>query len=302
MSLTQIEIDILKDVIVRASGNRFSDSQSYLLESRLLPVAKTAGLPDVSALAHELRRGSGGPLADQVAQAMTINETSFFRDQQPFDTLQNDMIPELLRRRCSERRLSIWSAASSSGQEAYSIAMVVREAFPQLETWDVEIAATDLSDEMVERVREGRYSQYEVGRGLPARFLVKYFERTGLNWVIRPEIRRLVKPRKLNLLQPGIVTKKYDVVFLRNVLIYFDEQSKLQILNHIRQSMRDDGYLILGGGETLFNSNLPFQRSRIANCGCFQPTTAEQTVSLPSFAESGRAFSLAGHGSSRVRQ
>lgn len=271
MSLVATDIEFLSRAIAERSGNVVSAAQSYLLESRLNPVAKAAGLEDVHALVAELKSNPRNPLYERVTAAMTINETSFFRDMQPFDALKKAILPELIKQRQPLRSLSIWSAAASSGQEAYSIALMLRTFFPELATWRVRIPATDFSNEMVERVRKGVYSQFEVNRGLPAAMLVKNFDRDGLNWQAKPELRAMVEARQMNLVENWPVTIRHDVVFLRNVLIYFDMATKQRILNRVHQSMKPDGYLFLGGGETLIQLPVPFERVTIDKTVCFRP-------------------------------
>ena len=272
MPLLASDIEYLCSAIAEKSGNVISASQSYLLESRLGPVAETAGLKDVHGLVAELRRNPRNPLHQEVAEAMTINETSFFRDMQPFDALRTDVLPKLIAERQSTKTLSIWCAASSSGQEPYSLAILLRTHFPQLNDWKVRIVATDISDEMVKRTKEGVYSQFEVNRGLPAPMLVKNFDRKGLNWHAKPELKKLIEPRKLNLTDSWPTIAKYDVVFIRNVLIYFDGSTKQQILTRIHQSLRPDGYMFLGGGETLIQMSVPFERLSLGKTACFRPT------------------------------
>lgn len=271
MPLVDNDISYLCNAIAERSGNVISAGQSYLLEARLAPVAKEAGLEDVHALVAELQRNPRNPLHDTVTEAMTINETSFFRDMQPFDALKDEVCPYLLEKRQSTKSFSIWSAASSSGQEAYSIAIQLRTHFPELLNWNVRILGTDISDAMVKRTQEGIYSQFEVNRGLPASLLVKNFDRQGLNWQVKPELRKLVDCRKMNLTDKWPAITKHDVVFLRNVLIYFDLKTKEQILHCIHQSMRPDGFLFLGGGETLIQLNVPFERVSIGKTVCFRP-------------------------------
>jgi chemotaxis protein methyltransferase CheR len=271
MSLAANDISYLCTAIAQRSGNVISAGQSYLLEARLGPVAKEAGLEDVHALVVELQRNPRNPLHDTVTEAMTINETSFFRDMQPFDALKEEVFPYLLEKRQSTKSLSIWSAACSSGQEAYSIAIQMRTHFPELMNWNVRILGTDISDAMVKRTREGIYSQFEVNRGLPASLLVKNFDRQGLNWQVKPELRKFVDCRKMNLTEKWPAITQHDVVFLRNVLIYFDLKTKEQILHCIHQSMRPEGFLFLGGGETLIQLNVPFERVSIGKTVCFRP-------------------------------
>lgn len=271
MPLNDCDIDFLRTVVAKRSGNVISNSQGYLLESRLTPVAVSLGLKTVEQLVMELRRDSRTTLEDRVAEAMTINETSFFRDMHPFEALRTHILPALINARKSTKQINIWCAASSSGQEPYSIAITIREHFPVLNDWKVSVYATDLSDEILAKAKEGNYTQFEVNRGLPARLLVKYFDRQGANWKVQPSIRQLVEFRKLNLSTPWPFIPRCDVIFIRNVMIYFDTPSKLAILQRIRKTIADDGYLFLGGGETLINLNTPYQREAIGETVCYRP-------------------------------
>lgn len=273
MSLAAEETSFLSDVIARRSGNVISDRQAFLFEAKLSQVAHSAGLADVHALVQELRRNPRTPLCQKVTEAMTINETSFFRDVRPFDALQHDILPELIEDRQNTRSLSIWSAACSSGQEPYSIALLLRTHFPQLEGWNVKIQATDIAEVMVTRTQLGMYTQFEVGRGLPSAMLLTNFERVGLNWQVRPYVRRLVCAEQRNLLEEWPRTEMHDVIFLRNVLVYFDQKTKQDILWRIHQSLRPGGYLFLGGGETMLNLNVPFFPVSLGKTVCFQPMT-----------------------------
>jgi chemotaxis protein methyltransferase CheR len=271
MALAAPDVNFLKTLIAEKSGNVISSNQDYLLESRLAPVAKTVGLENVEGLVAELKKRPSGSLHDRVAEAMTINETSFFRDMAPFDALKTAILPELIQKRASTKTLNLWSGASSSGQESYSLAMLIRENFNELAAWNVRIQATDLSDEMVKRTQEGVYSQFEVNRGLPASLLVKHFERKGTQWQARQELRRMVDARRMNLASAWPVLAQFDVVFLRNVLIYFDQPTKERILTRIHKVLRPDGYLFLGGGETLITLNVPFVREPVGKTVCFRP-------------------------------
>ena len=271
MTLVTTDIEFLRTTIAKRSGNVISAGQSYLLEARLAPVAESAGLADVGALVAELRKNTRTSLHAKVTEAMTINETSFFRDIQPFDALKDHVLPDLAQKRAATRALSVWSAASSSGQEAYSIAIAIRTHFPEMKDWANRVLGTDLSDDMVQRTREGVYSQFEVNRGLPASLLVRNFDRVGLNWRVKPELRKMVEARKMNLADNWSTIARHDVVFLRNVLIYFDARMKERILKRVHQSMHPDGYLFLGGGETLIQLNVPFERSTIGETVCFRP-------------------------------
>ena len=274
MPLAAPDIAYLKTLIAEKSGNVISSNQDYLLESRLTPVAKTVGLDNIEGLVAELKRRPVSVLHDRVAEAMTINETSFFRDMQPFDALRTDIMPKLIRSRAASKSLNIWSGASSSGQEAYSLAITLREHFNELAAWNVRIQATDLSDEMVKRTRDGIYSQFEVNRGLPSQHLLKYFKRNGTQWQVKDELRSMVDAKKMNLASTWPTAIQFDVIFLRNVLIYFDKKTKASILTRIHKVMRPDSYLFLGGGETLITLNIPFVRESVGKTVCFRPVPA----------------------------
>ncbi len=248
--LGQAEFDFLRGLVRERSAIVLEPGKEYLVESRLVPLVRDRQLASIPALVSALRAQPRGELERAVVEAMTTNETSFFRDHHPFEALRSRLLPELLRARAAERRLRFWSNACSSGQEAYSVAMLLLEHFPALATWDVTILATDLSREMVQRTQEGRYGQLEMNRGLPATSLVRFFERHGTQWHARPELRRLVQAREMNLMEPWPPLPRFDVIFLRNVLIYFDLETKRQILRRARQALRPDGCLFLGSAET----------------------------------------------------
>ncbi len=284
MPLAIADIDYLRQVVSSRSGNVLTQEQGYLLESRLSPVAQTAGLKDVEALVTELRKSNSSALHDRVSEAMTINETSFFRDSHPFQAMREQILPTLIEARRATRQLSIWCAASSCGQEPYSLAILIREHFPQLADWNVRIVGTDLSDEMLTKARQGRYSQFEVGRGLPAKLLINHFQRVGTEWVVKDDVRRLVEFRKMNLTQAWPYMAPADVVFIRNVLIYFDVPTKQSILSRALRVLRPDGYLFVGGSETLLNMSLPIRRESIGQTAVYRPSIVngtDRTVTSP---------------------
>ena len=270
MMLADTDVEFLRSLVVRRSGNMLTSGHRYLLETRLTPLAANAGLPDIQSLVAELKR-IPAKYEDIVVEAMTNNETSFFRDDQLFETLRTDVLPVIVSARNGTRELSIWSAASSSGQEAYSIAMTLREHFPQLDAWNVGILATDISDEMLRRTRNGTYSPFEVSRGLPANLLGKYFTKCGERWQANQSLRCVVHSEKVNLTEAWPARAQFDVVFLRNVLIYFDPAMRTRILNRMHKAIRPDGYLFLGGGETLLPLNVPFLRESVGKTVCFRP-------------------------------
>jgi chemotaxis protein methyltransferase CheR len=209
-------------------------------------------------------------LQRKIVEAMTTNETSFFRDFHPFEALRKSILPELITKRASSRELNFWSAACSSGQEPYSLALLLQENFPSLTGWSVRIIATELSAEMLVRAREGRYSQLEVNRGLPASLLVKYFQQHGSDWQIREDVRRKVEFQFLNLADPWPLLPPMDVVLMRNVLIYFGLDTKKKILGRVRQLLKLDGFLFLGGAETTFNLDDTFERAQFDRTICYR--------------------------------
>jgi chemotaxis protein methyltransferase CheR len=234
--------------LVRAESAIVLDTgKEYLVESRLVPLARAAGHPDVDAYVADLSKRRTPAALKLVVEALTTNETSWFRDSDPFTALRQSVFPALAKTRAN-RTLRIWAGACSSGQEPYSIIMTALDT-PELAGWKIELVATDLSEEMLTRSRKGEYSQLEVNRGLPATTLVRHFERAGLNWRINQSIRDRVEFRSLNLTRPFPPMGRFDVVFLRNVLIYFDLPTKRDVLKRVRQVMAPDGHLFLGAAE-----------------------------------------------------
>ena len=266
-TLAPPDFDFVCQLVRRRSAIVLEPGKEYLVEARLSPLAKELGFGDPTELVAQLRRDTG-PLADRVTEAMTTNETSFFRDIVPFDLLRQEVLPELVVRRATQRRLRIWCGASSSGQEPYTIAMVVDQV-PELAGWDIEILATDLSPEMLDRARSGLYSQLEVNRGLPAQLLVKHFERSGTGYQLKEGLRRSVEFRMLNLAEPWPTLGPFDIVFMRNVLIYFDVETKREIFGRVRRVLAPDGYLFLGAAETTVNIDAGFERLPRERAGCY---------------------------------
>ena len=247
MSISASAFNFVRDLVRAESAIVLETGKEYLVESRLVALARDGGYRDVDAYVEDLALRRNPVALNQVVEALTTNETSWFRDSDPFTGLRQSILPELARHR-PQRRLRIWAAACSSGQEPYSILMTVRDT-PELAGWQVDMLATDLSQEMVDRARLGEYSQLEVNRGLPATTLVRHFQRTGLNWRIDPALAAQVEFRQLNLVRPFPALGRFDVVFLRNVLIYFDVATKRDILRRVRQVMAPDGHLFLGAAE-----------------------------------------------------
>ena len=243
-------MSFLRELVRRRSGIVLEDSKDYLVDCRLSPIARDEGVASVDELVKKLEREQDANLVQRVTEAMTTNETLFFRDMHPFDALKSRFIPDLLEARATTRSLRIWSAAAATGQEPYSIAMTLLESFPQLAGWDVSILATDLNATVLERAREGRYRELEVSRGLPETYLAKYFTRRGGEWELSPAVRSMVTFRQLNLVEPWNCVPPCDLVFMRNVLIYFDANTKRNILTRLRHVLMPDGFLVLGGAET----------------------------------------------------
>ena len=265
------DFNYFRGLLQRRAAIVLEDEKAYLVESRLSLLSHREGFPSLGALATHLRSGGDDRLQRKVVEAMTTNETSFFRDAHPFQSLRQAVLPDLLRRRGAERILSVWCAACSSGQEPYSVAMLLREYGPALEGWNVRIIASDLSTEMLERARLGRYTDAEVNRGLPAPLLEKYFRRHGGEWRIRDDLRGMVEFRAINLIDPWPALPALDVVLLRNVLIYFDLPAKRCTLERVRKVLRPDGCLFLGGSETTLNLHDGYERVAVGPSICYRP-------------------------------
>lgn len=270
MALSSADFDFVRSLVLKRSAIVLEDEKRYLAETRLCGLARREGYTSLEALVNVLRNGPNNGLQTKVVEAMTTNETSFFRDVHPFDALRQIVLPQLIRARAPERRLHIWCAASSTGQEPYSICMLLREYFSELANWNVNIVATDLCTDVLEKARAGRYTQLEVNRGLPAAMLAKYFTKQGLEWCVQDGIRGMVEYRVLNLIEPWPMMPSTDILLLRNVLIYFSVETKRQILAKVRKVLRPDGYLFLGGAETTLNLDDRFERLEFARSGCYR--------------------------------
>jgi chemotaxis protein methyltransferase CheR len=248
--VTPSDYEFLRKLLKERSGLDLSPDKQYLVESRLIPLARRISLPGITELVQKMKMGSD-PLISEVVEAMTTNETFFFRDKVPFDHLRETMLPALLQARASRRALRIWCAASSSGQEPYSIAMCLKELGATLAGWRVEILATDLSQGVLEKSKAGLFSQFEVQRGLPIQLLVKHFTQVGELWQLNPDIRAMVQHRQLNLLQDFGHLGTFDVIFCRNVLIYFDQDTKAGIFERLARVVESDGFVVLGAAESV---------------------------------------------------
>jgi chemotaxis protein methyltransferase CheR len=277
--VTPLDYEYLRKLLKERSGLDLSSDKQYLVESRLVPLAHRYGHSGISELVARMK-GGGEALIAEVVEAMTTNETFFFRDKIPFDHLRETVLPALLQSRAARRSIRIWSAASSTGQEPYSIAMVLKEQAQLLAGWRVEIVATDLSLEVLEKSKSGIYSQFEVQRGLPIQLLVKYFTQTGELWQINSDVRGMVQHRQLNLLQNFSHLGKFDMIFCRNVLIYFDQETKIDIFERLNQVLEADGMLLLGAAESVVGITDAF-RPCPDRRGLYQPNPARAVMGAP---------------------
>lgn len=268
--MTPHDFDYMRRLLKERSGLVLSAEKDYLLESRLLPLARRQGMNSLGELVTRLRQPGSTALAIAVTESMTTNETFFFRDRLPFDHLRDTVLPALVAARAREKRIRIWCTAAASGQEPYSIAMMLKSMAAQLGGFRIDILATDLSVEVIERAKAGLYSQFEVQRGLPIQLLVKHFEKSGDMWQIAPELRAMVQFRTLNLLHDFSPLGHFDVVYCRNVLIYFDQTTKTGVLERLARQMPEDGYMMLGAAETV-----------VGLTDCFHPVPDKRGLYAP---------------------
>jgi chemotaxis protein methyltransferase CheR len=257
--VTPDEYDYLRNLLRRRSGLVLTDDKRYLLESRLSPIARRIGAADLSDLVRRLQATPSEGLVAEIVETMTTNESFFFRDKAPFEHFRDFIMPELLSKRQSERRIRIWCAAAATGQEPYSVALFLSEMGNKLAGWEIEILATDLSTEVLERARSGFFSHFEVQRGLPIQLLLKYFSKAGDEWQIAPQIRAMVEFRPFNLLDDFSCLGVFDVVICRNVLIYFGPDNKKNVLERLATSTAPDGFLMLGAAESVLGLSQRFR-------------------------------------------
>ena len=254
------DVAYIRNLVRVRSAMVLEPEKTYLLKSRLEPFAKQEGFGSMADLVSQLRQTSYGPLHKRVVEAMTINETSFFRDLVPFQALKDRLLPEVIQANWDIKRLHIWCGASSSGQEPYSILLTILHHFPELTSWHIRLIATDLSQEMIKRGQEGRYGPFEVNRGLSPPMLNTYFSRQGMEWQIRDDVRNMIEFREMNLAGSWLVLPTMDLVFIRNVMMYFDMETRKDILRRIRGILAPHGYLILGATETTLAVDDHFER------------------------------------------
>jgi len=269
LTLSTEDFGFIQKLVLERSAIVLRPEKAYLVEARLVPLARREGFDTMAELiANVRRRNPHDGLVKKTVEAMTTNETSFFRDLHPFQALKSTLIPQLLEQRKGQKSLNFWCAASSTGQEPYTICMILRENFPEVvSSWKIDFVASDLSSEVVDRAKEGLYTQLEVNRGLPAPLLVRYFTKEDSEWRIKEEIRNMVDFRIINLVESWPPMPQLDIVFIRNVLIYFDVETKREILANIRKRMRPGALLFLGSAETTLNIDDQFER-----CTCDKAT------------------------------
>ena len=266
--ITKENYNFLQQHVYRTSGIVLDDNKHYLLEARLIPIVRKENLRTINDLCALIKATTAGRVSQDVVEAMTTNETLFFRDVAPFKVMRGTLLPLLIEQRKASKKLSFWSAASSSGQEAYSLAMMLCEM--GLQDWNIDILGTDLNEKMVERASRGAFAQIEVNRGLPATHLVKYFERHDLEWRVKPILKRMVRFEKFDLRQSMRMMNACDFVLCRNVLIYFDVDTKRSILQEISKTMASGGYLSLGAAETTMNLSDAFERNAIEGASFYR--------------------------------
>lgn len=271
MDCTDADYAYLRELVLEQSANLIDPSRNTLFDAKLIPIAKSVGAASLKDFVYLLKNDQPVHLYRAVAEAMTVNETSFFRDVKAFNLLRNILLPQLVERRREQRRLRIWSAASSTGQEAYSLAILLAEHLPETASWDVKIIGSDISRKVIDYARIGRYRRLEINRGLPARMLLKYFQRDKEEWEISPRLRAMCEFHSLNLCAPPSNLPPFDLVLLRNVLLYFCQEDRSKVFHTVYQRMTNDGYLLLGNAEQAEESTDLFKAEFSAESFFYQP-------------------------------
>jgi chemotaxis protein methyltransferase CheR len=268
--MTNQDFDDVRRLLQEHSAIALDGSKQYLVETRLAPLLRQRNLNTIGELLAQLRGQADNGLHRQIVEALVTTESSFFRDHHPFEALRKVVLPDLINRRRDERRLDIWCAATAHGQEPYSLALLIREHFPELAGWKVSLLASDISREALAKAREGRYNQIEVNRGLPAALLVRYFVQHGTDWQLQEAVRNMVDFREINLARPWPYLPRMDLVLIRNVMIYFAVETKKAILGQLARLLRPGGYLLLGGAETTINLDDSYRRIESLKSGFYQ--------------------------------
>lgn len=269
MTITATDFEYVASLVYQEAAIVLAPGKEYLVEARLAALGRAQGLGGAADVVKQLRAQRNPTLRAAVVDSMTTNETSFCRDATVFQGLKETVLPALIERRRSVRKLNIWSAACSTGQEPYTLAMMLDDAFSELRAWQVSIVATDLSAEVLAQARQGRYSQIEANRGLPARWLTAYFERSGLGYQLKADVKSKVQFRQLNLVRPWSLSGTFDLILCRNVLIYFDVATKQGVVRRLEQQLAADGNLLIGASESLVGVSDSLTRDRGAVSGCF---------------------------------
>jgi chemotaxis protein methyltransferase CheR len=282
--VTPADYEFVRKVLRERSGYVLAPDKHYLIDSRLNPVARQENCASLADLVQKMRAPGANKLLEHVTETMTINESFFFRDKIPFDRFKDTILPAIMGARASTRRIRIWCSASSTGQEPYSLAMILKSMKEKLVGWNIEIVATDISREVLERAKAGIYTQFEVQRGLPIQMLMQFFQQVGEQWRMAEEIRRMVQFRHLNLIDSFSLLGTFDVVFCRNVLIYFDHKTKTDVLERIARQLSPEGYLVLGAAETVVGLSESFKphadkRGLYVRAGAAAPKPAAGIVS-----------------------
>jgi len=271
MAISAADFAFICQLVQDRAAIILDDNKQYFVESRIMPLLDELDFENISELISKCRADATGVMKQKVTEAITIHETSFFRDLHPFKALKDVIVPQLMQKRgTAGKSLNIWCGACSSGQEPYTIAIMLRENFPELRDWSIRFIATDISQKILDRAKLGVYSQLEINRGLPAPLLLKYFEKHGLEWQVKADIRSRIEFRQLNLVETWPPLPKMDIIFLRNVLIYFGVPTKRAILGNIRQLMRPDAYLFLGAAEMPMSVDNAYERVDIPRAGCYK--------------------------------
>ena len=276
------DFDLYKDLLMEKSGLVLTPDKSYLLDSRLTPIAKQHGFDSLDQMTVSLRGIPDTKLVKSIVEAMTTNETSFYRDLKPFNLFEKSVLPYMKETRASKRHLRIWCAAASSGQEPYSLAMLLKENEAKFPGWKFEIVATDISDDILEIAQNGIYTQFEVQRGLPIQLLMKYFKQHGDKWHISDDIKKMIRFSNFNLLNPMTSLGQFDVIFCRNVLIYFDDATKTKVLSGMSNLLPEDGMLFLGGAETVIGITDQFRPLPNARGLYLKPESSAQNMAIAS--------------------
>jgi chemotaxis protein methyltransferase CheR len=287
--LTNVDYPFLRQLVTGLSQNVMDPTRDYLFETRLTKVLRSQGLSHLDELVSLLKRRKDPQLERSIADAMTINETSFFRDSRPFELLRTELLPKLIDARKPLRRLRFWSAACSTGQEGYSLGMLMAEHFPTLANWNIRIEGTDITAEVVARAQAGTYHRIEMNRGLPARHVVRYFDHLGEDWVVKPEIMKMCNFRQANLCGPQLpfnrADDRFDVIFLRNVMLYFSQETRKILLANVHKVLTPDGVLFLGSSEQPADGSI--WTSVLAGGTChFKPKLGNQERSYQPLASS----------------